>query len=431
MDIYNKLVKKETRLSVVGLGYVGLPLALAFAGKLSVIALDQDKERIVSLKQGVDTSGEVAPEAFRDCDIEFTSDPSRLADASFHIIAVPTPVNNSKTPDLSLLFSASRHVARHLKKNDHVVYESTVYPGATEEECVPLLSQVSGLKYIDDFKVGYSPERINPGDKEHTIRTVKKVVSACDGGTLDTIAKVYGLIVEAAIFKASSIKVAEAAKIIENIQRDVNIALINELSILFDRMGLNTYEVLEAAGTKWNFLTFKPGLVGGHCIGVDPYYLIHKAMKYDYHPPIIKAARSVNDSMGFYVARQTAAKLSSNGKVIPGLRVLVMGVTIKENVSDIRNSRISDIVSELITLGIQPEVYDPHASSQTVMKEMGFPLVDVPGREYDAIIVAVAHDEFKDLQEDYFISLSSHAAILVDVKGLYRGRIKRMGYWSL
>jgi UDP-N-acetyl-D-galactosamine dehydrogenase len=431
MDIYDKLVKKETRLSVLGLGYVGLPLALAFARKLSVIALDQDEERISLLKKHTDPSHEMPPEAFQGCDIEFTSDASKLSSASFHIIAVPTPVDKKSIPDLNFLLTASRTVGQNLKRGDYVVYESTVYPGATEEDCVPLLSEASGLRYIDDFKVGYSPERINPGDREHTLSSVIKVVAACDRESLEKVLAVYRLIVLGGFHPTSSIKVAEAAKIIENTQRDVNIALINELSIIFNRMGINTYEVLEAAGTKWNFLKFNPGLVGGHCIGVDPYYLAYKAMQYNYYPHVIKAGRYVNDSMGFYVAKQTVKRMLASGWNVLNSKVLIMGITFKENVSDIRNTRVRDIVSELVSYGVKVEVYDPWASSVNVEKEFGFPLIGKPLGGYDAIIVAVAHDEFKELQEDYFIALSSPDALLVDVKGLYRGRIKRMGYWSL
>lgn len=431
MDIYTKILKKEAKVSLIGLGYVGLPIALAFARKTSVIGFDIKPDRVEMMKNGIDPSNELPKEAFDGCDILFTTNPDDLRKADFHIVAVPTPIDDSNMPDLSPLIAATRTVGKILKKGDYVVYESTVYPGATEEDCIPILEQLSGLKFVEDFKVGFSPERINPGDKHHTLATIVKVVSGCDDESLEMIAKTYELVVTAGVHRAPSIKVAEAAKIIENTQRDVNIALMNELSIIFNRMGINTYDVLEAAGTKWNFLHFYPGLVGGHCIGVDPYYLAYKAKKYKYHPQIINSGRFVNDSMGFYVAKQTVKKLIKAHKSISGSKVLVMGLTFKEDVSDIRNSRVPDIISELESYSVQVDVVDPFADSDEVKHEYGFELKQSISGVYDAVIVAVNHKPYRDLTEDYFKSITSEDAILVDVKGIYRNKIREMNYWSL
>ncbi len=431
MNLYESIITRREKISLIGLGYVGLPIALEFARQVPVIGFDIRDDRIRMMQQGIDPSNELPAEAFEGCDILFTSDPEDLRQAAFHIVAVPTPIDDSNMPDLLPLLKASETVGRILKKGDYVVYESTVYPGATEEDCLPILERLSGLKAGPDFKIGYSPERINPGDKEHTIVTIKKVVSACDPEALEIIAKVYELVVKAGVHRAPSIKVAEAAKIIENTQRDVNIALMNELSIIFNRMGINTYDVLEAAGTKWNFLRFYPGLVGGHCIGVDPYYLTYKAKKFRYHPQIINSGRFVNDSMGFYVAKQVVKKIIAAGKNVLNSRVLVMGVTFKEDVTDIRNSRVPDIISELKTYGVCVDVTDPHASSDEVLHEYGFPLVAEPRTDYDAIIVSVGHRDYLMLNEDYFLSHTAPAAILADVKGIYRGKIQRLAYWSL
>ncbi|MBA3285601.1 MAG: nucleotide sugar dehydrogenase, partial [Nitrosopumilus sp.] len=348
-----RLKNKETKLAVIGLGYVGLPIALEFARKLPVIGFDINEERVEMMKKNIDPSGELEISEFENCDIEFTSDPEKLREASFYIVAVPTPINDHKLPDLNPLLGASNTIGKVLKKGDYVVYESTVYPGCTEDDCVPILEKLSGLKFIDDFKVGYSPERINPGDKEHTLTKIIKVVSGCDAESLEEIAKVYEMVVEAGTYKASSIKVAEAAKIIENTQRDVNIALMNELSIIFNKIGINTYEVLEAANTKWNFLKFIPGLVGGHCIGVDPYYLTYKAQELGYHAQVINSGRYVNDSMGFYIAKQTVKKIVANGKDLSKSKVLIMGATFKENVEDIRNSKVADLVGEFKSYGVK------------------------------------------------------------------------------
>ena len=431
MDLYEKLLKKETKLSLIGLGYVGLPIALEFARKISVVGFDIREDRIQMMSKGVDPSEELPPEAFNGCDIVFTADPALLRECTFHIIAVPTPIDHHNLPDLTPLIKASETVGKILKPGDYVIYESTVYPGATEEDCVPILEKFSGLKMGKDFKVGYSPERINPGDREHTLTSVVKVVSGCDEESLDTIARTYELVVKAGVHRAPSIRVAEAAKIIENSQRDINIAFMNELSIIFNRMGINLYDVLDAAGTKWNFLKFNPGLVGGHCIGVDPYYLTFKAEEYRYHARVINAGRYVNDSMGFYVAKQTVKKLIAAGKNVLHSKVLVMGITFKENVSDLRNSRVADVVSELKQYGVQVEVVDPYANAEEVKAEYGFSLEKEPGKDYDAVIVAVGHTPYAALDEPYFRSITAPGAVLVDVKGLYRNKIKAMTYWSL
>ncbi len=429
--MYESLVKKEKKIAVIGLGYVGLPIALEFAKKVSVIGFDINSDRVEMMKRKVDPSKELPPEAFDGADIIFTADIEDLRKASFFIVAVPTPIDKGNNPDLTPILSASKTVGQVISKGDYVVYESTVYPGCTEEDCVPVIEEVSGLKSVEDFKVGYSPERINPGDREHTLSSIVKVTAGCDAESSEVVARVYELVVEAGVHRASSIKVAEAAKIIENTQRDVNIALINELSIIFNRMNINTYEVLEAAGTKWNFLNFKPGLVGGHCIGVDPYYLTHKAEKLGYHAQIINSGRFVNDSMGGYVAKQTVKKIIAQNKNIHGARVLVMGATFKENVSDIRNSKVVDTVRELESFGVDVDVVDPHASPGDVNGEYGYDLVEKPIPVYDAIILAVNHDQYVGLPESYFAELLTPNGVFVDLKGVYRGKITKFTYWSL
>lgn len=431
MNIYEKLINKETKLSVIGLGYVGLPIALEFARTIKVIGFDIKPDRVELMKKGIDPSEELPSEAFNGCDIVYTSNPADLKDASFHIIAVPTPIDSHNLPDLTPVLAASRTVGKILKKGDYVVYESTVYPGCTEEDCIPVLERESGLTFNKDFKVGFSPERINPGDKNHTLRSITKIVSGCCTESLENIAKTYELVIDAGVHRASSIKVAESAKIIENTQRDVNIALMNELSIIFNRMGINTYEVLEAAGTKWNFLKFYPGLVGGHCIGVDPYYLDFKAQEYRYHTQIIKAGRFVNDSMGFYVAKQTVKRLIKQNKNILDTKILVMGATFKEDVSDIRNSRVSDIISELKSYGVHLDVVDPYANSKDLKHEYDYELITEPKKDYDAVIVAVSHKPYLELTEDYFKSITKPNAIIFDIKGIYRNKIKDMVYMSL
>ena len=429
--MFEALRNKEKKIAIVGLGYVGLPLAMGFADKLSVIGYDINEERLAKLREGIDPNGELASSQLVGKDIEFTSSADKLREASFYIIAVPTPIDQHNEPDLTPLLTATRTVASVLKKGDYVVYESTVYPGCTEEDCVPLLEEISGMVYKQDFKVGYSPERINPGDKVHTLQNTVKIVSGCDDEALSEIRQIYGLIIEAGLHQAPSIRVAEAAKIIENTQRDVNIALMNELSIIFDRMGINTYDVLEAAGTKWNFLHFYPGLVGGHCIGVDPYYLVHKAKELQYHPKMINSGRFVNDSMGRYIAKKIVKKVLGLGKNILHARVLVMGMTFKENVSDIRNSKVVDMVREFIDFGAVVDVVDPYASPAAVKQEYGIELKEQPEGVYDAIVVAVAHKDYLLLDENYFFSLSAGKAVLGDIKGIFRHKIKKMEYWSL
>ncbi len=428
--MFSKIVKKESTVALIGLGYVGLPIALAFAKKVKVIGFDINEKRVGLMKKGIDPSFELSKDDFKNSDIRFTHQIEDLKKANFFIVAVPTPIDEHNLPDLSPLINASITVGKVLKKGDYVVYESTVYPGCTEEDCIPVLEKHSGLKFIKDFKVGYSPERINPGDKEHTITKILKIVSGCDKESLDNIAKIYEIIVEPGTHKASSIKVAEAAKIIENTQRDVNIALMNELSIIFNKMNINTYDVLAAAGTKWNFLKFFPGLVGGHCIGVDPYYLTHKAESLGYHARVINSGRYVNDSMGFYVAKTTVKKIIAAGKNISKSKVLIMGATFKEDVSDIRNSKVSDIVKELKSFGVKVEIVDPHAKNEELIHEYGFGLSKL-GKGYDGVIVAVNHQEYKKLDEKYFKSILSNKGVLVDVKGIYRNHIKGITYWSL
>ena len=429
--MYTELLDKRKKMAVVGLGYVGLPIALTFARKISVIGFDISEARLDKMRRGIDPSQELPYSAFENTDILFSSSLEDLAQASFYIVAVPTPINRFNQPDLTPLLAATRSVAKVLKKGDYVVYESTVYPGCTEEDCLPILEEISGLRAGVDFKLGYSPERINPGDTQHRLDNTVKIVSGCDAEALDEIAKVYELAVTAGVHRASAIKVAEAAKIIENTQRDVNIALMNELSIIFSRMGLNTYEVLEAAGTKWNFLKFSPGLVGGHCIGVDPYYLVHKAEALKYHPKIINAGRFINDSMGGYVGKKVLKQMIGLGIRKPDNRVLVMGVTFKEDVADIRNSKVVDIVRELADFGVQVDVVDPHASAVEVEREYGLSLLPAPKPPYDAVILAVAHEAYKGKDEAYFKALCQPKAVFADLKGLYRGEIHELTYWSL
>ncbi len=429
--MYEKLKNKETKLAVIGLGYVGLPIALEFARKMKVVGFDIKPERVELMKKGIDPSNELPKESFEGCDILFTHKPEDLSDVTFFIVAVPTPIDEHNLPDLTPVIKASETVGKVLKKGDYVVYESTVYPGATEEDCVPILEEKSGLKFVADFKVGFSPERINPGDEVHTLTNITKVVSGCDAQSLEEISKTYESIIKPGVYRASSIKVAEAAKIIENTQRDVNIALMNELSIIFGKMGINTYDVLEAAGTKWNFLKFSPGLVGGHCIGVDPYYLSYKAKEYGYHPQIIDGGRFVNDSMGGYLAKITVKQIVAQEKNSRGAKVLVMGVTFKENVTDIRNSKVIDVVKELKSYGVIVDVIDPNADFHEVKEEYGVELIKEISSKYDAIILAVNHTEYANLSESYFKSISSENAIFVDVKGIYRNKIKELKYLSL
>jgi UDP-N-acetyl-D-galactosamine dehydrogenase len=433
--VYDELLRKEAKLAVIGLGYVGLPIALEFAKQLSVIGFDINAARVEMMRHHQDPSGELDSAAFEGCDISFTDSLDVLREARFFIVAVPTPIDEHAQPDLKPLLGASSSVGKVLKKGDYVVFESTVYPGCTEEDCIPVMEKFSGLSFANgDFKVGYSPERINPGDKEHTLRRIVKVVSGCDAASLDTVAKVYELVVDAGVHRASSIRVAEAAKIIENTQRDVNIALMNELSMIFDRMNINTYEVLEAAGTKWNFLKFQPGLVGGHCIGVDPYYLTYKAKELGYDAKVILSGRTTNDNMGAYIARKTVQMMIKRGKDVAKSRVLVMGATFKENVEDIRNSKVADVIHELKNFSVNVDIVDPHASSDELHHEYGFRLTDADKirADYDAVIVAVSHKPYLNKDEAYFQSITADSAVLVDIKGLYRAKpMEDLHYWSL
>ncbi|UYZ58499.1 nucleotide sugar dehydrogenase [Hymenobacter latericus] len=431
--MYEQLLNKEAKLAVIGLGYVGLPIALEFARKISVIGFDINAQRVEMMRNNQDPSGELEAEAFEGCDITFTDSLDVLREARFFVVAVPTPIDEHAMPDLKPLIGASTTVGKVLKQGDYVVYESTVYPGCTEEDCIPILERESGLKFPADFKVGYSPERINPGDKEHTLSTIVKVVAGCDAESLEEIAKTYELVVKAGVHRASSIKVAEAAKIIENTQRDVNIALMNELSMIFDRMRINTYEVLEAAGTKWNFLKFSPGLVGGHCIGVDPYYLTYKAKELGYDAKVILSGRTTNDGMGAYIARKTVQMMIKQGKDVAKSKVLVMGATFKENVEDIRNSKVADVINELRNFSVNVDIVDPHADSEELTHEYGFSLIPESqiGNDYDAVVVAVSHKPYTELDEEYFKSITAPKAVLVDIKGLFREKINELQYWSL
>lgn len=430
--IYNNLLQQNAQLAVVGLGYVGLPIALEFARRIRVIGFDINAGRVELMKNNIDPSNELDAEDFEGCNIEFTADQDKLKEASFFVVAVPTPIDDSNLPNLKPLLGATRTVGKALKKGDYVVFESTVYPGCTEEDCIPILEEESGLKWKEDFMVGYSPERINPGDKVHTLQNVVKVVSGCCASSLEEIAKTYELVVDAGVHRAASIKVAEAAKIIENTQRDVNIALINELSVIFNKLNINTYDVLDAAGTKWNFLKFSPGLVGGHCIGVDPYYLTHKAQQAGYHSKVITSGRYVNDSMGFYIGKQCVKKMIAQGKNMNEAKVLVMGATFKEDVSDIRNSKVIDVVNELKSFSVKVDLVDPHASSKEMEEEYGVALAEHTANNYDAIIVAVNHKEYSALIEnDFKGKLKDGKGVFIDVKGIYKGKIKELEYWSL
>jgi len=427
--IYEDLLAKKAKLAVIGLGYVGLPIALEFARKISVIGFDINAKRIAMMRQAIDPSKEVDAAEFKNRDIVFTDDLEVLKQARFFIVAVPTPVDKYNVPDLKPLIGASTTVGKALKKGDYVVYESTTYPGCTEEDCLPLLEKHSDL-HLDkgDFCLGYSPERINPGDKKHTLRTVIKVVSGNTPTALDEIAKTYDLVVDAGTHRAPSIKVAEASKIVENTQRDLNIALMNELSLIFDRMGINTYDVIEAAGTKWNFLKFQPGLVGGHCIGIDPYYLTHKAAALGYESKVIASSRYINDDMARYVARKIITHVL---RISGEPKVLVKGVTFKENVSDIRNSRIVDTVKELLAFNIKVDVEDPYAQEEEVQEEYGLHLARKLSTDYDAVIVTVPHSQYKDLDDAYFSSITREGALVADLKGTYKSKITSRKYWSL
>ena len=431
-SIYKELLNGDASLAVIGLGYVGLPIALEFAKKIKVVGFDINQERVELMKNNIDPSNELRKEDFEGCDIQFTSRLDELKEVRFFVVAVPTPIDDANLPNLTPLLGASSTVGKVLKKGDYVVFESTVYPGCTEEDCVPVLEKESGLTFRDDFMIGYSPERINPGDKKHTLQNVVKVVAGCCDTSLEEIAKTYELVVDAGVHRAPSIQVAEAAKIIENTQRDLNIALVNELSIIFDKLDINTFDVLEAVGTKWNFLNFSPGLVGGHCIGVDPYYLIHKAKQAGYHSRVINSGRYVNDSMGFYIGKTTVKKILAKGKTIQDAKVLVMGATFKEDVTDIRNSKVIDIIRELKSFQVSVDVIDPHASSDQMEHEYGVALATDTTNDYDAVIVAVNHEEYKKLvEQDFKKFMKDDSGVFVDVKGIFKGKIHTMEYWSL
>ena len=435
-DLYQNLVEKKEKLSLVGLGYVGMPIAVAFARKINVIGYDLNAEKIELYKKGIDPTKEVGDDTIRQTTVEFTADETRLREAKFHIVAVPTPVNDDHTPDLTPVEGASRILGRNLTKGSVVVFESTVYPGVTEDICVPILEQESGLTCGVDFKIGYSPERINPGDKVHRLETITKIVSGMDAETLDVVAKVYELVVEAGVHRAQSIKVAEAAKVIENSQRDINIAFMNELSIIFNKMGIDTKSVLEAAGTKWNFLKFYPGLVGGHCIGVDPYYLTYKAEELGYHSQIILAGRRINDDMGKYVAESVVKNLIAADKPVKNAKVAILGFTFKENCPDTRNTKVIDIVNELHEYGITPVIADPQADIAEAKKLYGVEFVDVDEiKGMDAVVLAVAHVEFRDYTiSDINQFFGGGQKVLLDLKGLLdRSEYEDAGYsyWRL
>jgi UDP-N-acetyl-D-galactosamine dehydrogenase len=462
MNLFEQIINGESKISLIGLGYVGIPIAVAFAKKVKVIGFDINQSKIELYKSGIDPTKEVGDEAIRHTTVEFTSDESKLREAKFHIVAVPTPIKSDKTPDLTPLKSASCTLGRNLTKGSVVVYESTVYPGVTEEICVPILEKESGLKCGIDFKIGYSPERINPGDKVHRLENIVKIVSGMDEETLDLVAKVYELVVEASVYKAESIKVAEAAKVIENSQRDINIAFMNELSIIFNKMGIDTQAVLKAAGTKWNFLKFYPGLVGGHCIGIDPYYLTYKAEQMGYHSQIILAGRKINDSMGKYVAENTVKAMIKANKQINGSKVAIFGITFKENCPDVRNTKVIDIIKELQEYGVEVKVVDPIADKEDLWQEYRIVTCEVEEVvDVDAIIFAVSHDEFKtikleelkkmyrdskvihsDWMEEAAVTVECHknnnndnkGHVLIDVKGIFdRHEAEVMGYlyWRL
>lgn len=432
MQIFEALKSGEKKIAVVGLGYVGLPIALEFAKDFNVVGFDINQGRVDLMKAGIDPSKELDPAEFENKKILFSADIEDLKTCNFFIVAVPTPINAANEPDLTPLLSASRTVGKAIKKGDYVVYESTTYPGCTEDDCIPLIEEISGLKAYEDFKFGYSPERINPGDKVNTLTTILKIVSGCDEEALEEVSKVYGAIIKAGVCKAASVKVAEAAKIIENTQRDVNISLMNELSLIFNKIGINTFDVIEAAGTKWNFHKYTPGLVGGHCIGVDPYYLVHKAEKLGIHPRVIAAGRYTNDSMGAHIAQTAIKKLNSLGKVIKDCNILLLGATFKENVADIRNSKVVDIVNELKGYSLNVDVHDPYADTEELKHEYGFGLTEIKG-PYDGIILAVAHDKYVTLGAEWFKTVAKSDAFLLDLKGMYRKQIAAVAldYWCL
>ena len=437
--ICEKLLKKEAKIAIVGLGYVGMPIAVEFSKHVETIGFDINKAKVELYKKGIDPTKEVGDKGIQLSNVFWTSDETKLSQADFIIVAVPTPINNDTTPDLMPVKSSSEIVGRNLKKGSTVVYESTVYPGVTEETCVPILEKCSGLKCGVDFKVGYSPERINPGDKVHRLTTIKKIVSGMDKESLEEIANVYSIVVEAGVHKAPTIKVAEAAKVIENSQRDINIAFMNELSIIFNKMGIDTLEVLEAASTKWNFLPFKPGLVGGHCIGIDPYYLTYRAEQFGYHSQIILSGRRINDGMGKYVAEQTVKQLINADKHIKNAKVGCLGIAFKENCPDARNSKVNDILKELVEYGINPIVCDPVVDSDDVKRFYNIDLVGIDEfKNLDCLIIAVMHDEFKKISNEQiqqmFKDRDNRKNVIIDVKGTRdKNELEKLGfnYWRL
>ncbi|WP_394138432.1 nucleotide sugar dehydrogenase [Cytobacillus oceanisediminis] len=439
MSLYERVVNKEETIAVVGLGYVGMPIAVAFAKKVDVIGFDLNTHKIEQYKNGVDPTNEVGDDAIRETTVEFTSDATRLQDAKFHIVAVPTPVNADKTPDLSPIEGVSKTIGRNLSKGSIVVYESTVYPGVTEDICIPILEKESGLKCGVDFKVGYSPERINPGDKVHRLENIIKIVSGLDEESLEEIAKIYELVVEVGVHRASSIKVAEAAKVVENSQRDINIAFMNELAMVFDRMGIDTQEVVDAMNTKWNALRFTPGLVGGHCIGVDPYYFLYEAEKLGYHSQIILSGRKINDGMGSFVGDAIIKKLILANKVVKQANVVILGVTFKENCPDTRNSKVEDIIKRLNEYEIDPIIVDPYADPLDAKHEYGVDLVPFDSiNDADCVVFAVAHDMYRDMKmeqiEGMFKELPNKEKVIVDIKSiLNKEELEKSGYsyWTL
>ena len=438
MSLYEKLLSGEEKLSLVGLGYVGMPIAVAYAKKIKVVGYDFNAAKVDLYKKGIDPTREVGDAAIKETSVEFTADPEKLKECKFHVVAVPTPVNDDHTPDLSPVEGASRTLGKYLTKGSIVVYESTVYPGVTEDICVPILEKESGLKCGVDFKVGYSPERINPGDKVHRLDTITKIVSGMDEETLEEIANVYSLVALAGVYKAQSIKVAEAAKVIENSQRDINIAFMNELSMIFHKMDIDTKSVLEAAGTKWNFLNFRPGLVGGHCIGVDPYYLTYKAEELGYHSQIILSGRRINDDMGKYIAESAVKRLIANDIAVKNAKVAILGFTFKENCPDTRNTKVIDIYNELLEYGITPVVVDPEADSDEAKRLYGieFDTLDAV-KDMDAVIVAVAHKEFENYKPTdiaKFFNPAHATKVFMDLKGIYNMndyKAPEYDYWRL
>lgn len=431
--MFNQVSSGQKSICVIGLGYVGLPIALEFARKFRVVGFDINQERIALMQQNIDPSKEIEAKEFEGRNIIFTSNADDIKACGVYIVAVPTPINESNEPELKPLISASTAVGKAISKGDYVIYESTTYPGCTEEDCVPVIEQHSGLKMGSDFKVGYSPERINPGDKERTLTKILKIVSGSDEEALQNVSKLYASIITAGVYEAASIKVAEAAKIIENIQRDVNISLMNELSMIFNKIGISTHDVIDAAATKWNFHRYQPGLVGGHCIGVDPYYLLHKAEAMGLHPKVIAAGRFTNDNMPADIAQKAIKKFNAEGKAVKDCRILIMGATFKENVADIRNSKIVDLVNELISYSVNVDVVDPYASSEELTYEYGFGLASEPCGKYDGIILAVSHNQYKDLPASWFEQYATQDGFFYDIKALFRKPESRpaLDYWSL